>query len=148
MLPPRNRPFRDFDMTEPTSFMNCRLHRCPANTGEGRDLVDRQVAHAMVFYLAGNDAKDRALPFRVALPQSVRQCARSARHPATVSRCFSVGRPLALPRHEPVDACVHFGDRGELARRGAPAQRPAPFYARSEIRRFIVIDGADTTVPK
>src|SRR5260221_238333 len=32
MLPARNRPFRDFDMTEPTSFMNCSLHRCPANT--------------------------------------------------------------------------------------------------------------------
>jgi hypothetical protein len=68
MLPARDRPFRDFDMTEPTSFMNCGLHGCPANTGEGRDLVDRQVAYAMVFYLTGNDAKDGALSFRVVLP--------------------------------------------------------------------------------
>jgi hypothetical protein len=92
MLLARDRPFRDFEMTEPTSFMNCRLHRCPANAGEGRDLVDRQVAHAMVFYLAGNDAKDSALPFRVALPQSVRERARSPQYPAAVSRCFRSGR--------------------------------------------------------
>jgi hypothetical protein len=57
-------PFRDFDMTEPTSFMNCRLHRCPANTGEGRDLVDRQVAYAMMFFPAGDDAENRALSFQ------------------------------------------------------------------------------------
>jgi hypothetical protein len=58
--------------------MNCGLHSHPANTGEGRDLVDRQVAYAMVLYLAGDNAKDGALPLRVVLPQTVRECARSA----------------------------------------------------------------------
>jgi len=79
MLPSGDRPFRDFEMTEPTSFMNCGLHSRPANTGEGRDLVDRQVAYAMaLLYLADDNAKDGALSFCVVLAQTVRECARSA----------------------------------------------------------------------
>ena len=43
------------------------------------------VAYAVAFYLAGDNAKDGALPFRVVLPQTVRQCARSTQFPAAVS---------------------------------------------------------------
>jgi hypothetical protein len=43
MLSSGDRPLRDFEMTEPASFMKRGLHNRPANTAEGRDLVDGQM---------------------------------------------------------------------------------------------------------
>ena len=43
MLSSGDRPLRDFEMTEPASFMKRGLHNRPANTAEGRDLVDGQL---------------------------------------------------------------------------------------------------------
>jgi hypothetical protein len=60
-------------MKKPASLVKCRLHGGPADAGERGDLIDWQIAYAMVLDLACDYAKDSALPFRVVVPERIGQ---------------------------------------------------------------------------
>jgi hypothetical protein len=60
-----------------TSFVTARLvhrilHSGSADTSDGRNPVDRPIAHTMTLYLKRDDAQDSSLAFSVVVPQIVR----------------------------------------------------------------------------
>src|SRR5262245_31592852 len=69
---PFDRPVLDVDVAQPTERLEQgRLHGRPAHTGQSTDLIDVEVADAMMLHLAGNDAKHGALAFGVEATQNV-----------------------------------------------------------------------------
>ena len=73
MLSTGHRALGDPDVAESARLVQCGLHRGSADAGKRRDLVDRQVADAVMLDLARDDAKHGALAFRVVAPQRVGQ---------------------------------------------------------------------------
>ena len=73
MLAARSRPLGHSDVPKTARLVNCRLNRGPTDTGQRSDLVVRQIADAMMFDLAGNDAEHGTLSLGVVMAQCVRQ---------------------------------------------------------------------------
>jgi hypothetical protein len=87
-------------VTEPARLVHGSLDCGSADTSDGRNLVDRPVAHTVTLYLKRHDAQDSSLDLSVVVPQIVRQRARTAKRPPAVARCLPVGGPLALAGSE------------------------------------------------
>src|SRR5450759_1451354 len=110
-----NRPFRDLDVMQPPGLVHRSLYRGAAHASERGDLVDREVANAIAFDLASDDAEHRSLAFGVVVPEVVRERAGAAEHSSAVPRCPSIRRALPLAGQETAYAAVHLTDDGELA---------------------------------
>ena len=104
-----------------------------AYAGEGCYFVDWKVADTVPLNFASNDAQDSALALSVVMPETVRQRAGTAQHPATVSRSFTIGGSLTLTWQKAAYAAVHFVDFGKLAHRWSAAQWAPPLDAGDKV---------------
>jgi hypothetical protein len=72
-----NRAFGDLNVAEPAGFVHGVLDRGSSDSCTIRDLINRQVANAVMLYLSYYDAEHRPLALGVVMAQCVRQSARS-----------------------------------------------------------------------
>ena len=101
VLAPRLRTLGDRDVTEPTRLVHGVLHHGPTDAREGSNLVDGQIADAVMFDFPCYDAQHGALAFGVMMPKMMREHGRSAEHPASVPRCLTILGALRAPGNEP-----------------------------------------------
>jgi hypothetical protein len=83
-------------VTEPARLVHGSLDCGSADTSDGRNLVNRPIAHTMTLYLKRDDAQDGSLALSIVVPQIVRQRAGTTERPPAVARCLPVRGALAL----------------------------------------------------
>jgi hypothetical protein len=69
-------------VTETARLVHRILDCSSADTSDGRNLVDRPIAHTMTLYLKRDDAQDSSLALSIVVPQIVRQRRWNHRVPA------------------------------------------------------------------
>jgi hypothetical protein len=133
-------PLNDTNVRQPTRFMERRLDRGATHPRKRRDFVDGQVADAVTFDFAGNDAQNGSLTFCITASQTGWQHARTTEHAATVAGCPPIRRSLSLTRREPAAHArseAHI-DRFEMPKRRAGAGRTTPVDTAAQKIRIVI----------
>jgi hypothetical protein len=130
-------------VTEQARLVHGSLDGGSADTGDGRNLVDRPIAQTVTLYLNCHDAQNSSLALSVVVSQIVRQRTGTTERSAAVARCLPVGGPLALARSEPAKhPAVDFADLASVDWSRTATQRAPAFNRLGKVRRLAIADPA------